>query len=68
MQSDGNSFCKDVVLDSFDNAFREEDNTLDQIYKSRYVQTNLMTILILLRVIVPCYFFKYAFSSIAFKV
>ena len=26
MQSDGNSFCGDVVLDSFNKASREEDN------------------------------------------
>ena len=37
MQSDGNSFCGDVVSDSFNNTFRDEYNILDQIYKSKYV-------------------------------
>ena len=32
MQSDGNSFCGDVVLDSFNKESRDEDNILDQIY------------------------------------
>ena len=32
MQSDGNSFCGDVVLDSFNKASRDEDQILDQIY------------------------------------
>ena len=32
MQSDGNSFCGDIVLDSFNKAYRDEDNILDQIY------------------------------------
>ena len=35
MQSDGNSFCGDVVLDSFNKASRDEDNILDQIYKKQ---------------------------------
>ena len=30
IQSDGNSFCGDVVLDSFNKGFRDEDNILDQ--------------------------------------
>ena len=29
MQSDGNSFEGDVVLDSFDNAFRDKGNILE---------------------------------------
>ena len=33
MQSDGNSFCGDVVSDSFKKASRDEDNILDQVYK-----------------------------------
>ena len=37
IQSDGNSFCGDVVLDSFNKASRDEDNILDQKYKSKYV-------------------------------
>ena len=36
MKSDGNSFNWDVVLDSFDEASRDEENILDQIYKSKY--------------------------------
>ena len=32
MQSDGNSFCKDVVLDSVNMTYRDEDSILDQIY------------------------------------
>ena len=31
MQSDRNTFCGDVVLDSVNMAFRDEDNFLDQI-------------------------------------
>ena len=31
MQSDGISFCGDVVLDSFTKASMDEDNNLDQI-------------------------------------
>ena len=34
MKSDGNSFCGDVVLDSFKKTSRDEDDILDQIYKS----------------------------------
>ena len=34
MQSDGNSFWGDVVLDSFDMAYRDEDNILDQMNKT----------------------------------
>ena len=36
---DGNSFCGDVVLDSFNEASQNKDNILDQIYISKYVQT-----------------------------
>ena len=32
MPSDWNSFCRDVVVDSFNIASRDEDNILDQIY------------------------------------
>ena len=31
MQSDGNSFCGDVILDSFNKASRDKDQHLDQI-------------------------------------
>ena len=29
MQSDGNSFCRDVVLDSYNKASQDEDKFLD---------------------------------------
>ena len=35
MQSDGNSFGGDVVLDSFNVAFRDEDSILDQKYEKQ---------------------------------
>ena len=38
MQSDGNSFCGDVVSDSFNKRFRDEDKILDQIYQNKYVR------------------------------
>ena len=47
MQSDGNRFYGDVVLDRFNKASRNEDNILDQIYKSKYVQIIIIKILIL---------------------
>ena len=47
MQSDRNSFCGDVVLDSFYKTPQDEDNILDQMYKSKYVRIILMMILIL---------------------
>ena len=39
MQSDGNSFCANVVLNSFNKASRDENKISDQIYKSKYVRT-----------------------------
>ena len=35
MQSDGRIFCGDVVLDSFNKAYRGEDNIVDQMYKKQ---------------------------------
>ena len=35
MQSDRNSSCGDVVLDSFNKASRDEDNILDQTYRGK---------------------------------
>ena len=32
MQSDGNSFCGDVFMESDNMAYREENRILDQIY------------------------------------
>ena len=47
MHSDGNSFCGDVVLNSFNKAFRVEDNILDQVYESKYVRIIIMMIFII---------------------
>ena len=44
MQSDGNSFCGDVVSNSFNKASRDEDNILDQVYESKYVLIFIMMI------------------------
>ena len=44
MQSDGNSFCRDVVSDSFSKTSRDEDNILYK--KSKYVCIFVMMILI----------------------
>ena len=44
MLSDGNSFSGDAVLDK---TSRDEDNILNQIYKSKYVRISIMMILIL---------------------
>ena len=38
MQSDRNTFCRYVVLDSFNKALGDETNILDKIYKSKYVR------------------------------
>ena len=35
MQSDGNSFCVDVVLDSFYMVYSDEDSIKDQQYEKR---------------------------------
>ena len=51
MQSYGNSFCGDVVSDSLKKTLRDEDNILDQIYKSKYVRIIIMMILILYNII-----------------
>ena len=45
MESDWNHLFRDVVLDSFNNASRDEDNNLDQIYESEYVRTIFIVIL-----------------------
>ena len=46
MQSVGNGFCGDVVSDSCIKASRDEDNILDQKYKSKYVRIIIMMLLI----------------------
>ena len=42
MQSDGNSFWGDVVLESFNKAYRDEYNIFDQMIKSKYVLIHIM--------------------------
>ena len=37
MQSDGNSFYGDVVLDSLNKASRDEDSILDQNYEKQMI-------------------------------
>ena len=51
MQSDRNSFCRDVVSGSFNKTSWNEDNILDQIYKSKYVRIIIMLILILYNIL-----------------
>ena len=40
----GTVFFGDVVSDSFNETFRDEENNLDQIYKSKYVHIMIMMI------------------------
>ena len=47
MQSDRNSFCGGVVSNSFYKTSQDEDNILEQLYKSKYVRIIVMMILIL---------------------
>ena len=54
MQSDGNGICGYVVLDSFNKASGNEDNILDQMYKSKYVRIFVMMILILFYIFRKC--------------
>ena len=54
MQSDGNSYCGYVVSDRFNKASRDEDNILEQIYKSKYVRIIIFMILILYNIIQKC--------------
>ena len=35
MQSDGNSFCGDVVWDGFNMSYRDEDSILEQHYENQ---------------------------------
>ena len=44
MQSDRNSFGGDVALVSFNIAYRDKDNILDQIYKNKHFWTFIMKI------------------------
>ena len=43
MQSDGISFCGDIVLDTFNKTSRDADNILYQIFKIKYVR-NIITV------------------------
>ena len=45
MQSEG--FDWDVVSDSFNKTLRDEENILDQVYKSKYVRIFIIMIWIL---------------------
>ena len=54
MQSDGNSFCGDVVSDSFNKTSWDEDNILAQICEIKYVWIIIMMILILYNIIRKC--------------
>ena len=54
MQSDGNGICGDIVLDSFSKVSRDEDNILDQMFKSKYVRIFIMMILILFKIFRKC--------------
>ena len=38
MHSDGSSFCGDVVLDSYNIAYRDKDSILDQIFSAFYYE------------------------------
>ena len=35
MQSVGNTICRDIVFDSFNKAYRDEDKILNQIYEKK---------------------------------
>ena len=48
MQPDGNSFFGDVVSNSFNKTSVDEENILDEMYKSKYVHNDIIyTILFL---------------------
>ena len=47
MQSDGNSFCGDIVLDSFSKSYQDKDRILDKMEKSKYVRIFFTKILII---------------------
>ena len=45
MQSDGNSFSWDVVLDSFNMVYSDEDSILEQTYEKRIFRIYIIKIL-----------------------
>ena len=71
MQSDGNSFCEDVVLNSFNKAYRDEDNFYNIIRKCILTQFyNFISFLLLMAVfLLICIFFKnYIFPPSTVKI
>ena len=54
MQSDGNSFCGDVVLDGFNMSYRDEDSILEQKYENQIFRIIFMMILIHYNMIQKC--------------
>ena len=42
MQSDGDYFCGDVVLGSFNMSYSDEDSILEQKFKSKYLEIFIM--------------------------
>ena len=42
MQPDGNSFFEDVVSNSFNKTSVDEENILDEMYKSKYVHNDII--------------------------
>ena len=63
MQSDGNSFCGDVVLDSFNKASRDEVNILNQIYKSTYLRLFTMKVLFFITFHENAYKYKSSYKT-----
>ena len=55
LQSEGNNFCGDVVLVSFNEIFLNEDHILYQTNKSKCVKIIIMMILILYTMIQNAY-------------
>ena len=63
MQSDGNSSWGDVVLDSFDMAYRDEKSFIDQIYERQICSDFLYDDLIILW----CYTKMHSDIKVAFQ-
>ena len=47
MQTDGNNFCGDVDLDSFNMSDRNEDSVLDQKYEKKITIINIFAVIYL---------------------
>ena len=69
MQSVGNNFWGDVVLNSFNKAYRDGDNIYLQINICKYARISVIMIYPILWVpwTYVRYFIKYAFTSIILK-